>query len=191
MNSSDINQAIGILGLVLPYDQQPGNYPGGNVLEWTQASWDAYQWNPPQYLQTGTHIVDGREIEIPTDEGAPYAALDPAASPKPTWAELQTAVNRVMLDNRRYDQLAALKSECRTRITAAYGENTFYDEIETRLGGRHLTEQDAERVRLQARYAIIKAWIESTDRTLAELDALDLTDDTNWSGDNWPPTRGG
>ena len=144
MNSSDANQAIYILGLTLPYDQQPGNYPGGNVLEWTETTWNAYQWNPPQYLQAGTHTVDGRTFEIPADEGAPYAALDPAASPKPTWTELQTAVSRVMLDNRRYDQLAALKSECRQRITEAYGESTFYDEIETRLGGRHLTEQDTE-----------------------------------------------
>ena len=144
MISNDANQAIDALGLVLPYDQQPGNFPSGHVREWTQASWDSYQWNPPQYLQTGTHIVDGRTIVTSPEIGAEYAALDPAASPKPTWAELQTAVNRVMLDNRRYDQLAALKSECRTRITAAYGESTFYDEIETRLGGRHLTEQDAE-----------------------------------------------
>ena len=73
-------------GVTFPYGFRPGSFPptynkhghvvapGGirNVGQ-TEAVWDAYQWNPPEFL-TGS-----------------YPDPDPAASPKPPWATVLRA----------------------------------------------------------------------------------------------------
>ena len=162
-------------GLVLPHGIKPGSFPGSwdiNVFA-NEQNWNDYDWNPPEFL--------------PED----YPTADPNASPKPTWAELQTAASMAMPAFRKVDIIRELKRVCRKRITDAYGQDNHHDEIELRLGGRHTEAQDTERERLRTRYSIIKAWIESTDRTLQELESLDLNDDDNWTGETWPPVRGG
>ena len=166
-------------GVELPYGLHPGSYPGGvhsEIMD-SETTWNAYQWNPPEYLK---HLPE-------------YSATDANASSKPTWAQIIYASNNpypeISIEELRDRRLISLRRSCRGRITRAYGEDNHHDEIELRLGGRHTEAQDTERERLRTRYSIIKAWIESTDRTLTELEGLDLTDDANWTGTEWPPTR--
>ena len=61
-------------GLILPYGKYPGSYRGGSInVGETEAIWNAYQWNPPQYF-----VVE-------------YPNPDPNASTKPTYEELLNA----------------------------------------------------------------------------------------------------
>lgn len=58
MKQTDFQMAFILLeqeGLVLPYDTNlPGTFPGGGVhVGRDESTWNAYQWNPPQYTRTG------------------------------------------------------------------------------------------------------------------------------------------
>ena len=67
-------------GLILPHGIRPGglrpnhseSYPRNPAAD--KATWDAYQWNPPQYAHEG------------------WQTVDPDASPKPTYADLLRAL---------------------------------------------------------------------------------------------------
>ena len=162
-------------GMILPHGVFPGSMPGGQSAEIfrNETNWNNYQWNPPQYLSDS------------------HPDVDPDAARKPTWNELVAAAEAGAPDYLRSVLIDEMRTICRDLITAAYGEDAHHKEVDLRLGGRHLEEHDTERERLRARYTIIKDWINSTDRTLEELESLDLTDDANWSSTEWPPVRGG
>lgn len=80
----DFQRAISHLrqsGLRLPYGFVPGETPGGNLLELTEAAWNAYVWGGPgdptgpEYMAPGTVISVGRwkgpfEIGAPVDKAA-------------------------------------------------------------------------------------------------------------------------
>ena len=73
-------------GFNYPYDSYPWNPKRheGHVNDhtFTEAEWEAYQWNPP----SNDHVAA-------PEDGWPDGP-DPDASPKPTWAELDTRLLR-------------------------------------------------------------------------------------------------
>ena len=149
--------------LVLPYDTQPGDKPGGqtNVAE-SEAAWNAYQWNPPQYMPD-------------------FEEADDNASPKPTWAKLVEASDKMaIVDDRRY-LLINLDHEGERRIIAAYGASSLNDEFKLRLSNRSTPTQDTEAARLRAKHAEIKAWINDSSRTVQELEKYNVTADSLWT----------
>ena len=187
-----IEQALDYLGIKAPHNLHIGSIPGGVITPATEADWDAFQWNPPQYYrQAGTFTVGDTTFEIEQAMVDELGVVDAEAGAKPTWSDLMIAISSANTREIKRNLLRVLRNICRARITTAYGQDNHHDEIELRLGGRHTEAQDTERERLRTRYSIIKAWIESTDRTLTELEALDLNDDANWTGETWPPVRGG
>ena len=87
LSLSEFGDAWGYLrdheGLRVPYDLFPGgSRPGAGVyynVGSDEATWNAYQWNPPQ--------------------NGSYDEADPNASPKPSWADLLRALElRAILD---------------------------------------------------------------------------------------------
>ena len=87
MTSIDINdiseEALVELGIVFPYEQRPSRDEDPRYA-FTEEQWAAYQWNPPE---TGD-----------------YDSPDPAATEKPSWDQLGTAVRlSVVLLRQFYD----------------------------------------------------------------------------------------
>ena len=78
------------------------------------------------------------------------------------------------------NKLQDTRTECRRRISAAYGESNTEDEIFKRLEGRHTQAQDAERVRLRARHGEHKEWLSDSARTIDELENFAPYLDSNW-----------
>ena len=120
--------------ITLPHGAYPGTFPGGLNDEFDQARWDAYQWNPP--------------------EGLPeYRTPDPAASPKPTWAQLVEADGQAALADLRARKVLEANEEATCRIARLYHHNAWPDrskEWQVRLSGVDITAQDAQRNRLVA-----------------------------------------
>lgn len=75
--------------------------------------------------------------------------------------------------------LIALKAECKKRITAAYGETSFDEEIALRLRNGQSGAQDTERDRLRAKYQTLKTAIQALDQ--AGRNAYDVSVDSHWS----------
>ena len=144
----------------MPFGQLPGASIGYDVEILNEIDWDAYQWNPPQYL------VDR------------YPDPDPNASRKPTWADIVAARDVQLPIYLRQQHTAALSAECKTRITRAYGANDWQDEIEMRLRGESTDEHDTERARLRAIYAVQKIALGSM--TVTQLKAFNPSDDGMW-----------
>ena len=71
--SAALSYMRGNQGLVYPHNAHPGSRRGGDTSFENREQWDAYQWNPPEYL---VHR---------------YPDIDPTASPKPTWDEIVDA----------------------------------------------------------------------------------------------------
>ena len=149
-------------GWKLPYGIFPGSFPGGVAPFLTKEDWESYEWNPPQYLK---HLES-------------YNSPDGEAWGKPTWESLDVILPYAMANILRIDKLAELDLEATTRITGAYEQDNFNDEVKLRLGNRQTTEQDEEKDRLRTLYATLKNRINTS--TLEELEALDLTDDVIW-----------
>ena len=92
MDTKALQAALAHLRLRLPYGLLPGSYPGGIVeVAADEAAWDAYTWNPPQYMRTGTVCRIGpwralRLVPHPRNPGALYnevAYLDADLSARP------------------------------------------------------------------------------------------------------------
>lgn len=184
IKSEDIGRTFETLGFCAPehveYDNEhaTNKYPHGVFIfgegsglelipELTETLWNNYQWNPP---------VHGHEDPEGTFE------LDDEAPPKPTWEKLMLAYKSFKIPADRLFRVEELRFQCSRRISLAYGENSFEEEVKTRLNNDHTAEEDAERERLRARYAEIKAWILAND----DLDRVDIYDDTVWE-EGWSP----
>ena len=150
-------------GLTLPFSLPAGSRPGGREKLDTQEAWDAYHWNPPQFVKD--HIEE-------------YRAADPHASPKPTWATLQEAYGQMMLVQTRSAISAALERELSRRISTAYGAAHKDEEILIRLRMRN-PSADAERDRLYRRYRTHVTWL--ADAALDELAQFDVSADSLWT----------
>ena len=107
---------------------------------------------------------------------------DRDASAKPTWAAIEAAHAIAAPPALREQREGELRAECRRRITAAYGAADWQDEIEKRAGGRVSAEQDAERDRLRATHAALKAALAGL--TLGELEAFKPADDASWAAND-------
>ena len=160
-----IARALGWLeqeeGLILPFGFPVGGYAGGVRPIVGQAEWDAYGWNPPEYLS--------------------FSAPDPEASPKPTWEELIEAAGPQSATTSWPRRIEALRQECRTRITKAYGKQTIEEEILKRLGDAPVAAGDQRRRLMIGRFRELRLWLE-VGASLEELSGFDVTDDTHWPG---------
>ena len=147
----------------LPYGFLPGSYPGGQVDLSRSTHWRRYGWNPPQHLR---HLPE-------------FAEPDNIASPKPDWSVLVANVGPAMLAILRPRALRDLRLECKRRITAAYGEAAFDDEMALRLRNGHTLAQDGERDRLRAVYQSLKGQIETAG--YETLKTFSVKDDALWA----------
>ena len=152
-------------GLILPYGFPAGSFPGGTRRFNTVAEWNDYQFNPPGFLFNDPRF-------------SAFSIPDPEAGSKPSWNDIVKAWKQSQPMNLRADKLAELNLEATTRITRAYGESNFDDEIKLRLGNRHTSKQDQERDRLKALHGTLRDSINIS--TLEELEALDIADDAIW-----------
>ena len=162
MTSEEFQLAVHELvrgGLVLPYGHFPGDYPGGVFDLSDQRAYNLYLWNPPMLLD--------------------YDDPDPLASLKPTWETLVANVDPAKIRVLRRNLMRELRSECRRRITIAYGKRSFNDEIALRLRNDATAAQDVERDRLRSVYRQLKVSIESGTKEVVE--ALDLLAATTWA----------
>ena len=196
------------LGLTIPFNDAPGSYPGGHIREWTETTWNAYQWNPPQFLQTGTHTVDGKTVVTSSTIGANYVSADPNASPKPTWAELQAAFTVAAVSEFKTNTVNDFRSFTAHLISVkAYGakDATHELQIKERLASdNRLTRMNEYKEFYRGRYHEIKHWLnELTEDSAGQtkitawrsaninLSALDGVVDDNafalFSGANWTP----
>lgn len=164
----DVNKSIVWLienqSLSLPYGFLPGMNHGGQNLIDTQAKWNAYTWNPPQYLSS-------------------FNTADPNASAKPTWAELVSAHNAANLSDTRRQLVELANAEVTNRIAKNYHPQAHLDrnkEWETRLSGDDMTAKDAERTRLIAVCHTLEASINAAT-TVTALEAIDVTSDSVWA----------
>lgn len=148
--------------VVLPYDLMPGSRPGGIVEIATEEAWNAYGWNPPQYM-----------AHLPA-----YRDPDSMATPKLFWSVLVSNLDAAMTAQLRPRRLAELRDEGRERVTAAYEEATFYDEIELRLRHGHTHAQDLAREAVRVRYQTLKTIIEHLN--YEGLQAFNVKDDSFW-----------
>ena len=137
----------------------PYNYGHFRNAGTDEESWNAYQWNPPEYSR--------------------YIASDPSASAKPTWQQITDSLVSVQLIEIRTHQLSEIRGECRGRICDNYGETSIENEILKRLRNGHTAAQDTERDRLRAKYTTIKSTIEAAN--YSTLLVFDASVDSLWS----------
>ena len=149
--------------LYLPHGMFPGSFPGGVHDLSNEEAWTAYTWNPPQYLE---HLYA-------------YAERDPIASPHYAWAFIESFLEPAMVEFLIPHRCRTLRRECHRRITEAYGEATFNEELALRLRNGQTPAQDIERERLRGIYQTLKTSVKTMTR--AELEAFDPTDDTHWA----------
>ena len=86
----DIKRAINYLatlGLRAPYDIMPGSFSGGINSDFSENSWNLYQWNPPRGL-----------VHLPE-----YAERDPLAAMKFPWQQLVWADEQGAILNAQSD----------------------------------------------------------------------------------------
>ena len=169
MDTRALQAALAHLGLALPYGLLPGSYPGGVVEVATdEATWQAYRWNPPEYMRAGAlyRIGPWRALRLtphPRNPGALYnefAYLDAAFTAGPP------------------------APPARTRIATAYvGTPNRIEEITWRLNGRATAAQDAERARLVAACHALERRIGEA-ATIEALEAIDVSSDAAWTADD-------
>lgn len=152
----------------LPYGMWPGQGRSELVELATEAQWQQYRWNPPQFSD--------------------HTESQPDCAAKPTWAQLvEWAIHA-----RQQQAIQRLRTAIEHRITRGYGEENPQDENHQRLKAmepgadselqRRITAGHAERDRLLTRYHEIKTWL----LTLTDLDQLkNLTFETD---DYWTTT---
>jgi len=98
MDTRQLQAALRQLGLRLPHGMIPGNCPGGLVdVAADEAAWQAYAWNPPQYMRRGALyrigpwrgprlVAQARTPDGRFDEFAYLSAEEAPALPAPTAA---------------------------------------------------------------------------------------------------------
>ena len=154
------------LGFKFPLDVRPGTFGNPDIVEFDEAAWNAYQWNPPPN----------------------FSDRDLNAAAKPTWNDLVEVREDALKQCRRTDNKKTIKYEETNRICAAYiGDQDIPQTVELeilyrlRAPAAELAPKDVERDRLHGKAVALKAWIEHADRTLAELKAFDPADDAHWA----------
>ena len=140
-----------------------------------------------RFFKRGFQQLADEGLTLPTDgiPSAPTAAEWDAfpwspAKDKPTWEQLMAACFYGLAARNKATILEALKSECSRRITAAYGMTEWRDEMEMRLRGESTKAQDAERERIRARYATLKARLNAKDIYDFAAESFDATLDSHW-----------
>ena len=166
----DIQRAVNYLVLIgfrLPYGVMPGSFPGGIDSEFSEERWLAYKFEPPQGL---AHLPE-------------FSAPSPSASAKFSWRQIVWADGIAEIEEARADFLRQLDEIATTRIAGLYHPDAARNrnkEWQVRLSGIDLTVQDTERVRLIMVHDDLTTRL-TTATTLAELNALDITDDATWA----------
>ena len=155
-------------GLRLPFGVFPGSFPGGLRHFATQAEWEFYLWNPPEYL-----------VGQPGFES--FGAADPEASAKPSWPELLDAAASAVPAVLRAALIEEVDVQARERIAINYvGAPDRTAALEYRADGLATAAQEAERLRLRGVALALKARLAGTFN-LAELEAIDVTSDSVWA----------
>lgn len=140
--------------LILPFAAMPGEYPGGEVVIFTEATWDnEYRWNPPS-------IHDFSNGDFDAD-----------ASPKPSWAMLQAALAPAQLAQARRAALGELDDICQKKIIAAYGAKNLKEEILKRLRNAETQDMNTENYRLRRLHTTQEVAINAAT-TAAEVETL-------------------
>ena len=168
MNANELVSALRHLEIRTPYGLDPGSVPGGRNTPITEAEWNNYQWNPPQYM------IDQ------------HPDIDPDASVKPTWQQITDAVAPARLAQDLPQMIKLANSEATRRIAVNYHPQAGIDrnkEWEVRFFGVDLTAQNAERIRLIAVCHALEVRINAA-QTIVELDAIDIESDSVWSADD-------
>ena len=163
----EMQDALIALGARPPHRRYP-LAPDGSNPALSEETWTAYRWNFP---------------------APPTGLPDPVASPKPTWAELESSLAQVRLRRARARVASSSQMQEQGRICQAYiGDQnvaqTVQQETLYRLRamefGTDITAKHAERDRLHTRAVALKAWTEHEDRTLTEIEDFDPADDSHW-----------
>ena len=159
------------LGLILPYNKFPGSFRGGVIPLTVREKWEAYRWNPPEFLPDYTESQEG-------------------ASSKPPYEVIEDAIEPGYLLRVKPRLVAEASRECRRRITAAYGESTTEDEGFSRLQALEagaapdlvakVAAGNAERDRLRSRFKALKGNVEAATSKDA-LDAIDIMATATWT----------
>ena len=159
----DIQHAINYLnslGLRTPYDVMPGSFPGGVNSDFSEDSWNAYQWNPPLDL-----------VHLPE-----YAEFDPMAAIKFTWQQIILADKEGVFNIAQSDCLRLLDDIVTAYIANLYhpdGSRNRDKEWQVRLSGIDLTDKDAQRLKTIKVYDGFKIDIEAAT-TLVELTEIEV-----------------
>ena len=161
-------------GLIYPYDAEPGEFPGGSHNLNTQELWDAYGWNPPQYI-------------VSADGSGELPEPDPNASLKPSWAEIEAAVPTSIFRATKSIRIQRVSIEETRRICEQYlGGQLRSDQSPTvqleilyrlRAPNPELTLRDSERDRLHDVATSLLAALNAAT-TLEAL--IDPTDEAQW-----------
>lgn len=154
-------------GAMAPMARELHPSDGGPVYagrqEWPEdeASWTAYQYNPPQFAPLLVPAADAR----------------PEVRDKPTWEQLQLAAATGALEEARTELLQQLRVECELQIQLAYEARDAWDELHLRLRGDATDEQDTERDRLRTLYRGYRAQVTAatTVAALRQLSPFDWT----------------
>ena len=174
MNNAELIQVVEWLrdndGLVLPHGEVPGTHNevthGDDVIPGKdEQTWDAYQWNPPQYHEYKT----GR---------------DPKASPKPLWIELLNVHRQIFLKAPRDSALDVCDHETTVRIAELYHSDARVypnKEYQVRLSGADTTEADEKRLEYIRICHVFEGRIERA-RTVKQLEKImsDIQSDKSW-----------
>lgn len=129
----------------------------------SEVQWNAYDHSPPGTAVEHFLEANGADNMIPL---------------MPSWADLVEASVATARRNLRTGHLIALCIDAERRISTAYGEATFKDELQNRLRGNQTPAQDEERDRPRGRYNSLAANVEAM--SLAQLQAMDPTNDRYW-----------
>ena len=184
MDYIDLQRAFGYLEIRPPYGLLPGNHneaagPLVNPAE-TEQAWNAYIWGGPDD-ETGPQY----DRDIPE-----FSDPDLSASPKPTYAGLQSGARLAIIEFHAEQALSGIHDEETRRICAAYlADQDVPQTVEQELlyrqraaeKGTDISTKHTERDRLRDKAVALRVWVEHADRTLAELEAFDPTADLHWS----------
>ena len=158
-------------GLRLPHGMEVGSTPGGTIEIVGQGQWEAYGWNPPQYMLPGSVVGPYVDRDL--------VRVDPGASPKPTWAEIVEAARLEERDELLARRQARLRSECKRRICKGYGADSVEDEIFIRLSDAPGAAGHANRLAILDRYRDLRLWLDA-GATLQQIAEFNPLDDEHW-----------
>ena len=151
----------------VPLDRPIGDNPNGWVHK-----------QPRPFPELPIQVYMSRRVRLFVGPSG-FKVADPAASAKPTWEAIEAALLLAKIKETQQVALIELRSECKRRITAAYGETDFDDEVALRLRGAATAEHNAERDRLRTIYRAHKITI--ADGKQAVIDAMDIYADATWA----------